>query len=144
MKDVELSIIPAMVARASGRRWNNFQTPAPAGLITGCYFWGKCRGVLKRLKLSFHNHQGQEGRMLQALLNALFGCSHQKTTFPLTVQRKTGDYTRRSTYVVCLRCGAEFAYDWPSMRIQERLHKRPPAPDLRASVGDVSGSAGQL
>jgi hypothetical protein len=82
--------------------------------------------------------------MLQAVLNALFGCSHQKTTFPLNVQRKTGAYTRRSTYVVCLRCGAEFACDWHSMRIQKGLHQRPPAPDLRASVGDVSDSAGQL
>jgi hypothetical protein len=82
--------------------------------------------------------------MLQAVLNTLFGCSHRKTTFPLTVQRRTGAHPRRSTYVVCLQCGAEFAYDWHSRRIQKRLHKRPPAPDLRASLGDVSGSAGQL
>ena len=80
--------------------------------------------------------------MLQAVLNTLFGCSHRKTTFPITVQRKAGAYTRRSTYVVCLRCGAEFAYDWHSMRIQKRLPQRTPAPDLRTSVGDVSGSAG--
>jgi hypothetical protein len=46
--------------------------------------------------------------MLQAVLNTVFGCSHRKTTFPLTVQRKPGAYTRRSTYVVFLRCGAEF------------------------------------
>ena len=81
--------------------------------------------------------------MRQALLNTLFECGHQKTTFPLTVQRRTGAHPRRSTYVVCLQCGAEFAYDWHSMRIQKRLPQRTPAPDLRTSVGDVSGSAGQ-
>ena len=46
--------------------------------------------------------------MLQALLNTLFGCSHRTTTFPLTVQRKPGAYTRRPTDVVFLWCGAEF------------------------------------
>ena len=74
--------------------------------------------------------------MLQVVLNTLLGCSHRKTTFPLTTQRKTEAYTRRSTYVVCGRCGAEFAYDWHSMRIQKVLHKRPPAPDLGASLGE--------
>ena len=46
--------------------------------------------------------------MRQALLNTLFECGHRQTTFPLTIQRKTGAYTRRFIYIVCLRCGAEF------------------------------------
>ena len=46
--------------------------------------------------------------MLQAVLNTVFGCSHRKTTFPLTVQRKPGAYIRSCTYIVFLRCGAEF------------------------------------
>jgi hypothetical protein len=46
--------------------------------------------------------------MLQAELSTLFGGSHQKTTFPLTVQGKPGAYIRRCTYIVFLRCGAEF------------------------------------
>ena len=59
--------------------------------------------------------------MLQAVLNTRFGCSHRRTTFPLTVQRNTGAHLRLSTYVVCLRCGAEFGYDWHSMLIQRPL-----------------------
>ena len=49
--------------------------------------------------------------MLQVLLNSLFGCSHRRTTFPLTQSRK------RETYVACLDCGKEFSYDWKEMRI---------------------------
>jgi hypothetical protein len=52
-----------------------------------------------------------------ALLNALFGCSHRKTTFPLTTRRK-GNAGCAETYVVCLNCGTEFAYDWQTMKIR--------------------------
>ena len=59
--------------------------------------------------------------MLQSLLNTLFGCSHQRTTFPQTPARKNTypapGATRNSTYVVCLDCGKEFAYDWNAMRV---------------------------
>ena len=55
--------------------------------------------------------------MLTALLNALFGCSHKQTTFPITPVRKSSN--SGSTYVVCLDCGAEFEYDWGEMRIGE-------------------------
>ena len=57
--------------------------------------------------------------MLQSILNALFSCTHQHTTFPLTPGRNTAalSATRRNTYVVCLDCGKEFAYDWDGMRI---------------------------
>jgi hypothetical protein len=59
--------------------------------------------------------------MLQSLLNTLFGCSHQRTTFPLTPGR-TNAYsisaaTSKGTYVVCLDCGKEFAYNWDQMRV---------------------------
>ena len=62
--------------------------------------------------------------MLHSLFSSLFGCSHQRTTFPLTPGRKTAGYTaantaRTNTYVVCLDCGKEFAYDWNGMRIGE-------------------------
>jgi len=49
--------------------------------------------------------------MLQLLIDTLFGCSHQRTTFPLTPTHS------KSTYVTCLDCGKEFAYDWKAMRI---------------------------
>jgi len=60
--------------------------------------------------------------MLHSIFNSLFGCSHQRTTFPITpARRNTGlpssGVTRRNTYVACLECGKEFDYDWQSMRI---------------------------
>jgi hypothetical protein len=56
--------------------------------------------------------------MFTSLLNVMFGCSHKRTTFPITrrSQISTGG-TRKGTYVVCLECGQEFAYNWKDMRI---------------------------
>jgi len=51
--------------------------------------------------------------MLQSLFNSLFGCSHQRTTFPQTPAGKS----RSATYVVCLDCGKEFAYNWDEMKV---------------------------
>jgi hypothetical protein len=54
------------------------------------------------------------------VFDALFGCSHKRCSFPITrkpsqwrsaVARQTG------TYIVCLDCGKEFAYDWEQMRV---------------------------
>ena len=53
--------------------------------------------------------------MLQSLLNSLFGCSHHRTTFPQTPARRAAG--RTATYVVCLDCGKEFAYNWDEMRV---------------------------
>jgi hypothetical protein len=50
-------------------------------------------------------------------MNALFGCSHRRTTFPQTSRRGR-------TYVACLECGQEFAYDWSTMRLGEPVAKR--------------------
>ena len=57
--------------------------------------------------------------MLQSLLNTLFGCAHQRTTFPLTPVRKNSGFSahRNGAYVVCLDCGKEFSYDWGEMRV---------------------------
>ena len=67
--------------------------------------------------------------MLDSLFNSLFGCSHQRTTFPQTPGRKNSGYTatsatRNGTYVVCLDCGKEFAYDWDGMRIGRQVPPR--------------------
>jgi hypothetical protein len=63
--------------------------------------------------------------MLIALLNSLFGCSHQRTTFPLTPSRKMStSANRHGTYVVCLDCGQEFRYDWKEMRVGEQVISR--------------------
>lgn len=70
--------------------------------------------------------------MLQSLLNNIFGCSHRRTTFPLTPGRRpagspvTGA-ARNGTYVVCLDCGREFAYNWSDMRVGEAVSVPAPA-----------------
>lgn len=58
--------------------------------------------------------------MLTSLLTFLFGCSHSRTTFPLTPSRRTQlspETSRQGTYVVCLDCGKEFDYNWKDMRV---------------------------
>jgi len=62
---------------------------------------------------------------MSSLLRALFGCSHRRTTFPLTPSRKVGkSNSRNATYVVCLDCGKEFDYDWQEMRIGQPVSSR--------------------
>ncbi len=54
----------------------------------------------------------------------LLGCSHRKTTFPITLRagaKADGQQsTQAETYVACLQCGRHFAYDWTTMRITRR------------------------
>lgn len=59
--------------------------------------------------------------MLQSLLNTVFGCSHRRTTFPMTPARRASvkPALGARTYVVCLDCGREFGYDWSEMRVGE-------------------------
>lgn len=60
--------------------------------------------------------------MFSSLLNAMFGCSHKRTTFPITPARRTqlsAEASRRGTYVVCLDCGKEFDYSWKDMKISD-------------------------
>jgi hypothetical protein len=62
-------------------------------------------------------------KMINSLLNALFGCSHKRTTFPITPSRRSrlsGD-SRRGTYVACLDCGKEFDYSWKEMRVSNHI-----------------------
>lgn len=57
---------------------------------------------------------------MSRLLDVLFGCSHKSLSFPITRRRgQHGDAagTIIGTYVVCLECGKEFAYDWQRMRM---------------------------
>jgi hypothetical protein len=67
--------------------------------------------------------------MLDSLMNSFFGCGHQRTTFPITPKRNSasGPATRPGTYVACLDCGQELAYDWKSMRVGKAM-KSPAAP----------------
>jgi len=62
--------------------------------------------------------------MFQSFLNTLFGCAHQRTTFPLTPARKSSGATvnnHNGAYVVCLDCGKEFSYDWKEMRVGQAV-----------------------
>jgi hypothetical protein len=54
------------------------------------------------------------------IFDALFGCWHKRISFPQTSkpgQRRCEAATQTGTYVVCLDCGTEFAYDWKKMKV---------------------------
>ncbi len=58
--------------------------------------------------------------MLAKLTDLFFGCSHKHYSFPITTragQRRTGAALPTGTYIVCLDCGKEFAYDWKQMKV---------------------------
>jgi hypothetical protein len=53
-------------------------------------------------------------------LDVLFGCPHKNLSFPITVRgarRRPQAASVTGTYVVCLDCGHEMAYDWGEMRV---------------------------
>ena len=54
------------------------------------------------------------------IFDALFGCWHKNISFPQTHKagkRRSAAAVETGTYVVCLDCGQEFAYDWEQMRV---------------------------
>jgi hypothetical protein len=53
--------------------------------------------------------------VIRSLFNFIFRCQHQRTTFPQTSTIKPGG-AEDKTYVVCLDCGKQFAYDWENMQ----------------------------
>jgi hypothetical protein len=58
--------------------------------------------------------------MIAKLFDAFFGCWHSHYSFPITVRRGSRPGSAASltgTYVVCLDCGKELAYDWNEMKI---------------------------
>ena len=62
--------------------------------------------------------------MFSTLANWLLGCSHRRTSFPITCRTNGAGGKLRSameTYVVCLDCGQRFVYDWESMRLTKQL-----------------------
>jgi len=61
--------------------------------------------------------------MMNSLLNSLFGCSHRRTTFPITPAHRAGfGNSNKGTYVVCLDCGKEFGYNWQDMKLGEAVN----------------------
>ena len=60
--------------------------------------------------------------MVGKFLDGLFGCWHSRYSFPITVRpgsRRSRAAAVTGTYVVCLDCGKEFAYDWKEMKVVE-------------------------
>lgn len=55
------------------------------------------------------------------LFDVVFGCSHKRCSFPITVRgkqrRSSAAASVTGTYVVCLDCGHEFPYDWNKMKL---------------------------
>ncbi len=71
------------------------------------------------------------------LFDMVFGCSHKRCSFPITVRgklRRSPAASVTGTYVVCLDCGQEFPYDWNAMKLVES-----PAPEAVETVAAYSG-----
>ena len=61
---------------------------------------------------------------MASLLDVLFGCHHKNFSFPITKkvgQRRSEAASVTGTYVCCLDCGKEFAYDWQEMKVIESI-----------------------
>jgi hypothetical protein len=59
--------------------------------------------------------------MLRFLGAFFFGCFHARTTFPITLTTRSSvdGLVRRRTYVACLHCGEELAYNWQEMKLED-------------------------
>ncbi|MCU1301794.1 MAG: hypothetical protein JWQ87_2078 [Candidatus Sulfotelmatobacter sp.] len=58
--------------------------------------------------------------MIARLIDLLFGCSHPRYSFPVTIRgsaRRPQAGSLTGTYVACLDCGREFPYDWQEMKV---------------------------
>ena len=60
--------------------------------------------------------------MIDTVLNLLFDCPHRHLTRPFTPVNH-GGLTHGETYVVCLDCAKQFAYDLTTMRIIDHSHE---------------------
>jgi len=59
--------------------------------------------------------------MFAKLVDVFFGCRHARYSFPVTIRgakaRRPEAAALTGTYVACLACGKEFAYDWQEMKV---------------------------
>jgi hypothetical protein len=58
--------------------------------------------------------------MIDKLLNLLFRCRHRRLSRPISRAITAGGPQGR-TYVVCLDCGKQFAYDTALMRLGKAI-----------------------
>jgi len=79
--------------------------------------------------------------LIDSLYNLLFACRHRRTTFPLTPARKRVSGGQEEgpaeTYVVCLDCGKQFAYDWENMRLGKAVDISEAEPIPGAETGQM-------
>jgi len=61
------------------------------------------------------------------ILERVFGCSHKRTTFPISRAGSSAAAADPANlaYVVCLECGTEFDYDWRAMKMGRTAIARP-------------------
>jgi hypothetical protein len=64
--------------------------------------------------------------MKSSILSRAFDCRHKRLTWPVTPLKKPG-VPSRETYVVCLDCARQFAYDWDNMRTGALIERSPDA-----------------
>ena len=73
--------------------------------------------------------------MIDTVLNLMFRCPHRRLTRPVTPVSR-GGVPHGDTYVVCLDCGKQFAYDLKEMRVGRPLDRAHPesvlAPEMPA------------
>jgi hypothetical protein len=62
--------------------------------------------------------------MIDSFLNLVFRCPHRRLTRPVTPVNKAG-VPHGQTYVVCLDCGKQFAYDPVAMHMGKALKRSP-------------------
>jgi hypothetical protein len=73
--------------------------------------------------------------MILNFVDMLFGCWHNNYSFPISTksgQRRNEAARATGTYVVCLDCGKEFAYDWKQMKVVNR------APEPHANLVEAA------
>ncbi len=69
--------------------------------------------------------------MISNLIDLLFGCWHKNYSFPITTRgQRRGAAAATGTYVVCLDCGKEFAYDWREMKVMSSARPEPLAENV--------------
>ncbi len=75
--------------------------------------------------------------MVGTIFERLFGCPHRRMTRPITPVTKPG-VPSGGTYVVCLDCGKQFAYDWDQMRIGKPIERAVDSGVLRPDMPSAS------
>lgn len=70
-----------------------------------------------------HSHSIRLGiPMIDTLLNILLRCPHRRLTRPITPVGR-GGVAKGGTYVVCLDCAKQFAYDLEEMRVGKPIER---------------------